>query len=162
MVWCGARNGRRATSDSPSGRVPATEWIFVVSSASSRLILGKIVGRRRASIVFPEPGGPTMSMLCPPAHYFAKNESRRGTRDDEDPFGRGHPAAGRVACGTAAVPVTASHDLRRRLDRRRIVSPAGRGEPGARGRPVSRRAAGVPQERARGVAPTDGGWRGDD
>src|SRR5205809_8121226 len=58
IVWCGARNGRRATSDSPSGSTPATEWIFVVSSASSRLIFGRMVGSRRASIVFPDPGGP--------------------------------------------------------------------------------------------------------
>src|SRR2546427_510880 len=47
IVWCGARNGRRATSDSPSGRVPATGWVFVVSSASSRLIGGRIVGSLR-------------------------------------------------------------------------------------------------------------------
>src|SRR5712691_10499748 len=67
IVWCGARNGRRATSDSPSGKTPATEWILVVSSASSRLILGRIVGSRRANIVFPDPGGPTIRMLCPPA-----------------------------------------------------------------------------------------------
>src|SRR5437667_384062 len=67
MVWCGARNGRRATSDSPSARTPATEWILVVSSASSRLILGRTVGSRRASIVFPDPGGPIIRRLCPPA-----------------------------------------------------------------------------------------------
>src|SRR3989475_1292789 len=35
-------------SDSPSASTPATEWILVVSSASSRLILGRMVGSRRA------------------------------------------------------------------------------------------------------------------
>src|SRR5690242_12483671 len=63
IVWCGARNGRRATSDSPSGSTPATEWILVVSSASSRLMRGRIVGSRRASIVLPLPGGPIISLL---------------------------------------------------------------------------------------------------
>src|SRR2546425_11115281 len=30
IVWCGGRNGRRATSDSPSGSTPATAGVFVV------------------------------------------------------------------------------------------------------------------------------------
>src|SRR5213592_504294 len=67
IVWCGARNGRRATSDSPTGSTPATEWIFVVSSASSRLICGRMVGSRRASIVLPLPaGGHNILMIGPP------------------------------------------------------------------------------------------------
>ena len=38
----------------------------VVSIASSSVSAGRIVGSRFASIVFPEPGGPTMITLCPP------------------------------------------------------------------------------------------------
>ena len=39
----------------------------LVSSASSQLIGGRIVGSRRASMVLPVPGGPTMKTLWPPA-----------------------------------------------------------------------------------------------
>ena len=42
---------------------PATEWIFVNSSAASNSSGGMIVGRRFASIVLPEPGGPISRML---------------------------------------------------------------------------------------------------
>ena len=37
----------------PAGRVPATEWIRVTSSASSRVSGGRMPGRRRPSIVLP-------------------------------------------------------------------------------------------------------------
>ena len=47
--------------------VPATEWIRVTSSASSRVSGGRIPGRRRPSIVLPVPGGPARSTLCSPA-----------------------------------------------------------------------------------------------
>ena len=42
---------------------PATLWIAVVSIASSKVSGGKIVGNSRASMVFPPPGGPSMSRL---------------------------------------------------------------------------------------------------
>ena len=41
--------------------------ILVTSSASSRVSLGRMEGRLRASSVLPLPGGPLMSRLCPPA-----------------------------------------------------------------------------------------------
>ena len=67
----------------PSWRsTPATEWIFVTSSASSKLRSGKIVGTARASMVFPEPGGPMSSPLCPPAASttgISKSSSRGRT-----------------------------------------------------------------------------------
>ena len=66
-VWCGARNGRRTTSDSRAFSTPATEWMRVTSSASSGVRGGRMDGIRRASIVLPAPGDPTMSRLCPPA-----------------------------------------------------------------------------------------------
>jgi len=66
-VWCGARKGRTVHSDWPGARRPATLWIRVVSSASSSVIDGRMVGRRLASMVFPAPGGPIMRMLWAPA-----------------------------------------------------------------------------------------------
>jgi len=39
------------------------EWMRVVSRLSSKVIGGKIVGMRFASIVLPAPGEPTRSML---------------------------------------------------------------------------------------------------
>jgi hypothetical protein len=46
-----------------SDNSPATEWIFVVSLASSKLMGGRIVDKRRASMVLPDPGGPIRIML---------------------------------------------------------------------------------------------------
>ena len=66
--WCGARNGGTATSGRlRMAAVPATEWMRVTSSASSRVSGGRIAGRRRASIVLPVPGGPASRRLCAPA-----------------------------------------------------------------------------------------------
>ena len=55
-VWYGARNGRWVMSPRSRGSRPATEWMELTSSASSRRIGGRMVGRRRASIVLPKPG----------------------------------------------------------------------------------------------------------
>ena len=66
-VWCGARNGRVATTRGRFPSSPATLWIFVTSSASAVVVRGRIEGSRRASIVFPQPGGPTSTTLWPPA-----------------------------------------------------------------------------------------------
>ena len=38
-----------------------------VSSISFGVISGIIVGKRDANIVFPDPGGPTINIACPPA-----------------------------------------------------------------------------------------------
>ena len=46
---------------------PAALCIWVISSASSRPGGGSSPGSLRASMVFPTPGGPTISRLCPPA-----------------------------------------------------------------------------------------------
>ena len=71
IVWWGARKGRTATRGLPS-ILPATECIFVVSMASSKLISGRIVTMRWASMVLPEPGGPTMMRLWPPAEATSR------------------------------------------------------------------------------------------
>jgi len=47
-------------------RRPFMLYILVVSIASFFDISGKIVGNRFASMLLPEPGGPSKSMLCPP------------------------------------------------------------------------------------------------
>jgi hypothetical protein len=49
MVWCGARNEWVVTNAVWSPVRPATRWMRVVSSASARLITGRMVARRRAS-----------------------------------------------------------------------------------------------------------------
>jgi hypothetical protein len=53
MVWCGDRKGRLETNVEFSGSLPATEWILVVSKASSRLNGGSIVGSLFANMVLP-------------------------------------------------------------------------------------------------------------
>jgi len=58
IVWWGERNGRMVTSASLRLNLPATEWILVVSSASSMLNGGSMDGSRFASMVLPDPGGP--------------------------------------------------------------------------------------------------------
>src|SRR5919106_5416327 len=63
VEWCGARKGREGTSERPGPSRPATEWSRVTSRASSRVMAGRIVGRRRASMVLPAPGGPTIRRL---------------------------------------------------------------------------------------------------
>ena len=72
MVWCGDRNGRVLSKESSVRSLPATLWILVVSSASSMLSGGMIVGRRFAIIVLPAPGGPIRMTLCPPAAAISK------------------------------------------------------------------------------------------
>ena len=58
--WCGARKGGRSVS-SPSGNAqPADEWMRVTVSTSAGVSGGSSPTSRSASIVFPEPGGPTM------------------------------------------------------------------------------------------------------
>ena len=74
IEWWGARNGRDRRSPRPVNS-PATEWSWLASSASSRVGAGRIEGRRRASIVLPAPGEPTISRLWPPA--AATSSARR-------------------------------------------------------------------------------------
>ena len=56
-------------------------WILVVSMASSKVSGGRIPANRFASMVLPEPGGPIISTLWPPAAATCKR-----------PLGRGLPA----------------------------------------------------------------------
>ena len=52
--------------------MPATEWMRVASSASSKVMSGRIVGTQRAISVLPLPGGPINSTLCPPAAAISR------------------------------------------------------------------------------------------
>jgi hypothetical protein len=63
MVWWEAQHGRVVTSAVRSPVRPATRWMRVVSMASARVIAGKIVVSRTASIDFPAPGGPRRRTL---------------------------------------------------------------------------------------------------
>ncbi len=67
IVWWGFLNGRFVIRALLLLIRPATLWILVVSMDSSKVIGGSMEGMRLASIVFPEPGGPIISMLWPPA-----------------------------------------------------------------------------------------------
>ena len=68
----GARNGATLSSPAAPGRSPATEWMAVVSSASSGVNGGRIPGTRRARMLLPDTGGPTNSRLCPPAAAISR------------------------------------------------------------------------------------------
>ena len=63
IVWCGARNGRRRRARRRDAGRPRCGCASprAPRRASSG---GRIDGSRRASIVLPEPGGPTSSRLC--------------------------------------------------------------------------------------------------
>ena len=64
--WCGARNGRTREMRPPSSW-PAMEAIIDTSSASAGDSGGSRPGRRAASMDLPDPGGPAISRLWPPA-----------------------------------------------------------------------------------------------
>ena len=75
---------------SPSAWSPATLCSRVTSIASARLSVGRIDGSRRASIVLPVPGAPSISRLCPPAAAISsasngiswpRTSARSGSRD---------------------------------------------------------------------------------
>ncbi len=64
-VWCGDRVGRTAHWSSENR--PPNEAIAALCSASSGLMAGSKPAKRWASMDLPEPGGPAISRLCPPA-----------------------------------------------------------------------------------------------
>jgi hypothetical protein len=79
----GGRNGRVVTNAVRAPVRPATRWMRVVSMASARVIAGRMVVSRRASLDFPTPGGPrrrrfgTQRRHPVPLHY-AEYEGLRG------------------------------------------------------------------------------------
>ncbi len=75
IVWCGARNGRALIR--PPAWTPATLWMRVTSIASARVSGGRIVGRRRASIVLPVPGRALEQQVVPSGRGDLEGEQRR-------------------------------------------------------------------------------------
>jgi hypothetical protein len=59
----GARHGRVVTHAVRAPVRPATLWMRVVSMASARVIAGRMVVSRRASLDVPTPGGPSSRRL---------------------------------------------------------------------------------------------------
>ena len=78
IVWCGARKGRSVLTGWAPSSSPATEWTRVTSRDSASASGGRRPGRRRASIVLPEPGGPDINRLCPPAAAITSARLARG------------------------------------------------------------------------------------
>ena len=72
MVWWGERKGRRVRRGSSLVVRPRTEWIWVHSKASRSVRSGRMEGSLRASMDLPDPGGPIMAMLWPPAAAISR------------------------------------------------------------------------------------------
>ena len=71
-VWWTALNGRFDISGSSWDNNPQILYILVSSRASGNVKGGKIEGKHFAIRVFPEPGDPTISILCPPAAAISR------------------------------------------------------------------------------------------
>ena len=67
----GARNGGRLTSALSGWSQPAAGWMRVTVTASSGQSGGRRPGRRSASMVLPEPGGPIMPRVDAPIRVIA-------------------------------------------------------------------------------------------
>jgi hypothetical protein len=61
--WCGAWHGRVVTRAVRSPVRPATQWRRVFSTVSARVIAGRMVVSRRASMDVPASGGPMRGTL---------------------------------------------------------------------------------------------------
>ena len=113
IEWCGARNGGCVRIPCPASS-PATECSCEASSASSRVSAGRIVANRRASMVLPAPGGPTMKTLWPPAAATSRARRagawpRTSDRSTEPVAGSGGGASG--GSGGSDVAAQAADDL---------------------------------------------------
>ena len=71
-VWWGLRKGRRVSRGCCGSASPATDQMPETSSASSRLISGRMEGSRLASMDLPAPGEPISSRLWPPAAAISR------------------------------------------------------------------------------------------
>ena len=67
MVWWGERKGRRGTRAWPGFSQPHDAVDLGGLERLVELQGGRMVGRRRASMVLPAPGGPIIRTLWPPA-----------------------------------------------------------------------------------------------
>src|SRR5215207_8488009 len=113
MVWCGARKGR--TVASRPFPIPAALCTWVISSASSKLGGGRMPGRRRASMVLPAPGGPTISRLWTPA--AAISSARLASSWPRTSARSGSPARASAGSGSAG---RAGSGVERSADRSQV------------------------------------------
>lgn len=67
MVWWGERKGRWKPRFSSDRVMPAADWMLRTSRNSSREGLGMMFGMRLAIMDLPDPGGPIIKRLWPPA-----------------------------------------------------------------------------------------------
>ena len=70
--WWGLRKGRRVSRGRSGSASPATDHTPEAARASSRLMSGRMEGRRLASMDFPAPGDPMSKRLCPPAAAISR------------------------------------------------------------------------------------------
>ena len=97
-VWCGASNGGRRIRAVHRPAAPLSEWTAVTSIAASSSRSGSRPGSRSASIVLPDPGGPTMSRRCPP-----RGGDLQGQAPSACPATSARSGAARVRGGSDAV-----------------------------------------------------------
>ena len=76
------------------------EWILVASKASSKVMSGRMEGRRFASMLFPEPGGPSSSTLWPPPAAIS-SARLTSTWPLTSAKSRESPGSGRLSTGLA-------------------------------------------------------------
>ena len=112
-VWCGLRNGRDPQRRASAPR-PPTEAMAATCRRSSSTSAGSTPGRREASRVLPQPGGPTSNRWCSPAAAISsarracawpQTSARSGTGSG------GHDSAS--ACGSSTRPDSAAHTCSR-------------------------------------------------
>ena len=84
-VWGGARHGLVVTTAGRAPVRPATRWRRVVSRASARVIAGRMVVSRRASLDFPAPGGPSSRRLWSERPQPVLAEAANLVRAETDP-----------------------------------------------------------------------------
>ena len=153
-MWWGARNGRVATR--PPVARPAAPCTFVISIASAVVGGGRIPGSRRASIVLPAPGGPTIRRLWPPAAAIssARRASAwpRTSARSRPASGGAHRAPGlapaRAPSGRRAARRAGSAWARRRRPGDRRAPPPARSPPGPPGAACPLRRAAIAIARA--------------
>ena len=127
----------------------------------ARQARGRSRGRRRAQHSHDRPAGlGQIDALETHRHDHPADGAGGSDRDDEDPQHRGIARRGALLRRDAAVPLAASHHLRRGIVRRLGHPRARRSQPRAQRRPLSRRAAGVQTLHSGSDAPAARRWPG--
>ena len=80
MLWCGARNGGRSATAARSLNAPRSDYTAASSSASDHSRSGSSDPKASASIVLPDPGGPVMRTLWPPAAAISRQRFEQMSR----------------------------------------------------------------------------------